>query len=234
LGDWSLYISMAAVTVLERARLESWTDEEVVERVLSGETALFEIVMRRYNQRLYRVTRAILRDDAEAEDVIQDAYVRAYAHLRQFAARARFSTWLTRIAVHEALARLQRRRPMVPFEEGNDLANDSETSIPRISESPEQQTLNMEVGRLLENAVLCLPDKYREVLMLRDVEGMSTTEVADTLELTEENVKVRLYRARALIREDLYARLGSVAGNAFSFMGSRCDRVVLRVFELIG
>ena len=224
---------MASVSVLERARLEGWTDEEVVERVLLGETALFEIIMRRYNQRLYRVTRAILRDDAEAEDVIQDAYVRAYAHLSQFAGRARFSTWLTRIAVHEALARLQRRRPMVPFEEETELTDDFETSIPPTSGTPEQQTLNMEVGRLLENAVLCLPDKYRAVLMLRDVEGMSTTEVADSLELTEENVKVRLHRARALIREDLNARFGSVAGNAFPFMGSRCDLVVRHVLERI-
>lgn len=224
---------MAAVTVFERARLEGWTDEEVVERVLSGETALFEIIMRRYNQRLYRVTRAILRDDAEAEDVIQDAYVRAYTHLDQFAARARFSTWLTRIAVHEALARIHRRRPTVPFEEGTDLTADFKTCITGTLETPEKQTLNMEVGRLIEDAVLCLPEKYRTVLMLRDVEGMSTTEVAAVLDLTEENVKVRLHRAHALMRKDLYARVGSVAGNAFPFMGTRCDRIVQRVFERI-
>src|SRR5512142_2384664 len=100
---------MATATILERAKLEAWTDEQVVERVLAGETAAFEVLMRRYNQRLYRVARAILRDDAEAEDVMQDTYVRAYQHLDQFAGRARFSTWLTRIAVHEALARVQRR-----------------------------------------------------------------------------------------------------------------------------
>src|SRR3954462_3877282 len=93
-----------------RASAESWTDEEVVDRVLSGETALYEIIMRRYNQRLYRAARAILRDDTEAEDVLQDTYVRAYQHLDQFAGRAKFSTWLTRIAVHEALARVERRK----------------------------------------------------------------------------------------------------------------------------
>ena len=223
---------MASVTVLERARLEGWTDEEVVERVLAGETALFEIIMRRYNQRLYRVTRAILRDDAEAEDVIQDAYVRAYAHLNQFAGRARFSTWLTRIAVHEALARIHRHRPIVPYEEGADLTRDIEAPRAKIA-TPEQQTLNMELSHLLESAVLSLPEKYRAVLMLRDVEGMSTSEVAAVLELTEENVKVRLHRAHALLRKDLFARVGSVASNAFSFMGNRCDRVVQRVFARI-
>src|SRR5690348_10597498 len=98
-----------SIEVSEKSTTEAWTDEEVVARILSGETAAFEIIMRRYNQRLYRVSRSILRDDAEAEDVMQDAYVRAYQHLAQFASRAKFSTWLTRIAVHEALARAQRR-----------------------------------------------------------------------------------------------------------------------------
>src|SRR5438132_7762108 len=101
--------------ILEKARSESWTDEQVVERVVAGETALYEIIMRRYNQRLYRVVRAILRDDGEAEDVMQDAYVRAYEHLAEFEGRAKFSTWLTRIAVHEALARAHRRQRFQPL-----------------------------------------------------------------------------------------------------------------------
>ena len=101
--------AMEIIGVLEKAKSEAWTDEEIVDRVKAGDTALYEIIMRRYNQRLYRVARAILRDDAEAEDVMQDAYVRAYQHLDQFAGRALFSTWLTRIAVHEALSRLRLR-----------------------------------------------------------------------------------------------------------------------------
>src|SRR5262250_3271181 len=101
---------MASASLLEQAKLEAWSDEEVVSRVLAGESALYEIIMRRYNQRLYRVARSILRDDAEAEDVMQDAYVRAYQHLDQFAGHSAFSTWLTRIAVHEALRRLPGRR----------------------------------------------------------------------------------------------------------------------------
>src|SRR5690242_9253983 len=100
---------METAATLEKAKIEGWTDEVVVERVKSGDTALYEIIMRRYNQRLYRVARAILHDDAEAEDVMQDAYVRAYQHLHQFAGRAPFAAWLTRIAVHEALARLRSR-----------------------------------------------------------------------------------------------------------------------------
>src|SRR5689334_3766831 len=103
---------MGARAVVERAKLESWPDEEIVRRVLEGETALYEIIMRRHNQRLYRAARAILRDDSEAEDVLQDTYVRAYQHQGQFAGRAKFSTWLTRIAVHEALARVARRGRM--------------------------------------------------------------------------------------------------------------------------
>src|SRR5947209_19970811 len=101
---------MASAALLEQARKEEWSDEQVVSPVLAGDTVLYELLMRRYNQRLYRVTRAILRDDAEAEDVMQDAYVRAYEHLSQFAGRSQFATWLTRIAIHEALARSQRRR----------------------------------------------------------------------------------------------------------------------------
>src|SRR5881227_4053302 len=102
-------MTMAGAALLEQARQEAWSDEQVVRRVLAGDTALFELLMRRYNQRLYRVARAILRDDAEAEDVMQDAYVRAYTHLAQFEGRASFATWLTKIAVHEALTRAGKR-----------------------------------------------------------------------------------------------------------------------------
>jgi RNA polymerase sigma-70 factor (ECF subfamily) len=223
---------MIAAGILERAKLESWTDEEVVRRVLEGETALYEIIMRRYNQRLYRAARAILRDDAEAEDVLQDAYVRAYQHLGQFAGRAKFSTWLTRIAVHEALARVAKRRRVEEID-----AKDKDGLGVQMLESkmpdPESQAARSEVSRLLEEAILALPDGYRSVLMLRDVEEMSTSEAADALDMTEENVKVRLHRARALLRKELYARAGATTSASFQFMGARCDRVVKQVFERI-
>jgi len=211
---------------------EPITDEEVVTRVLAGETGLFEIVMRRYNQRLYRVARAILRDDGEAEDVMQDAYVRAYEHLGQFAGRAKFSTWLTRIAVHEALARGHRKKryqELEPMPGGGDPMERFASLTP----NPEKQASNSEMRVLLEEAVEKLSDDYRAVFMLRDVEEMSTLEVADILEITEENVKIRLHRARALLRRSLYAHAGRERKQAFSFHAVRCDRVVKNVFERI-
>jgi RNA polymerase sigma-70 factor, ECF subfamily len=230
---------MEILGTLERARLESWTDQEIVTRVRAGDTGLYEIIMRRYNQRLYRVTRAILRDESEAEDVIQDAYVRAYQHLDQFAGRAPFSIWLTRIAVHEALRRLQQRRRSQQFDErGQDedgFMNSSRTStadavIAETSPDPEQRAAIAELGKLLEEAVLDLPAPYRTVIMLRDIEELSTAETATALELTEENVKVRLHRGRALMRDHLFARVGPSCKSAFPFMGADCDRVVLGVF----
>ncbi len=220
---------MSTAAVLERARLEGWTDEEVVARVLQGDTALFEIIMRRYNQRLYRVARAILRDDAEAEDVMQDAYVRAFQHLHQFEGRAKFSTWLTRIAVHEALARTRRRNR---FEDlGTAVNANGESIMTSTAPSPEQQASRGELNALLEQAVLTLPDHYREVLVLRDIEEMNTADVATALDISEENVKVRLHRARALLRRELFARVGHSASAAFPFYAPRCDRVVKAVFE---
>lgn len=221
---------MDIAATLERAKAERWSDEEIVERVKAGDTALYEILMRRYNQRLYRVSLAILRDDAEAEDVIQDAYVRAYQHLEQFEGRAPFSAWLTRIAVHEALARLRSRNRNQQLD-GMELDGEAYMKTVETAPDPEQSASTSELGELLEEAVLGLPEQYRAVVMLRDVEEMSTTETAEALELTEENVKVRLHRGHAMMRGWLLARVGTSGKNAFPFMGVRCDRVVLRVFE---
>ena len=214
---------------------ETLTDEEVVRRVLQGETALFELIMRRYNQRLYRVARAILRDDAEAEDVIQDAYVRAYEHLSQFAGRSQFATWLTRIAIHEALARTKSRRRTEQFGagDGNEDTVNGEAALEAHTLNPEQQLSVSELRRALEDAILSIPEQYRLVLMMRDVEQLNTEETAAALALTEENVKVRLHRARAMVRKNLFAQAGSEASRAFGFMGVRCDRVVARVMEKI-
>jgi RNA polymerase sigma-70 factor (ECF subfamily) len=214
-----------------RTREEPLSDEEVVAQVLSGQTALFEIVMRRHNQRLYRVARAILRDDAEAEDVMQDAYVRAYEHLDQFAGMAKFSTWLTRIAVHEALARRHRRNRYEDLDHTSE--QDPMERFASLTPNPEQQTSNSELRGMLEEAVDDLPESYRTVFMLRYVEEMSTTDTAYALEITEQNVKVRLHRARALLRKNLFARAGAVSGQTFPFHAVRCNRVVKNVFERI-
>ncbi len=221
---------MVTAAILERAKIENWTDEEVVTRVLAGETALFEIIMRRHNQRLYRAARAILRDDAEAEDVMQDAYVRAYQNLQQFAGRAKFSTWLTKIAVYEALARVERRRRIDELDAPDESGKGQMRLVSNLPD-PEHQLSHNELRNLLEQAILALPDSYRAVLMLRDIEELSTAEAAECLDMTEDNVKVRLHRARGLLRKELYARAGATSSAAFQFMGVRCDRVVRRVFE---
>jgi len=212
---------------------EPLSDEEVVTRVLAGETGMFEIIMRRHNQLLYRVARAILRNDGEAEDVMQDAYVRAYEHLGQFAAKAKFSTWLTRIAVHEALSRQRRGNRYQELEPMSEREGDPMDRFASLAPDPEQQASNSEVRRLLEESVEKLPDAYRTIFILRDIEEMSTTDAAEVLEITEDNVKVRLHRARALLRKSLYARAGMERKEAFNFHAVRCDRVVKNVFERI-
>ncbi|MFL6215401.1 MAG: RNA polymerase sigma factor [Blastocatellia bacterium] len=210
------------------ANAELLTDEEVVERVLAGQSAWFEVLMRRYNQRLYRVSRSIVGDDAEAEDVMQEAYVRAYQHLDQFDGRARFATWLTRIAVHEALARLRHRRRVVEIDA---FAESSENPmIPAANTpNPEQEVLIRTLGVILESAINQLPAAYRSVFMLREMEEMSTAETAECLGLSEEAVKVRLHRARARLRKTITAQTQAATVSAFQFNGARCDRIVAAV-----
>jgi RNA polymerase sigma-70 factor (ECF subfamily) len=220
--------------MLERARIEGWTDEEIVRRVLDGDLALFELLMRRHNQRVYRATRSILRDDAECEDVMQEAYVRAYEHLNQFEGRAQFSTWLTRIAVNEALRRLAARGRMDPLDMPYDGENDAMPGPVSHAFTPEMNASSAEAASMLEQAILSLPQTYRAIIVLRDVEEMSTAETAEALSITETNVKVRLHRAHELLRQELYARAGSSAPQAFGFHAVRCDRVVGGVMARLG
>jgi RNA polymerase sigma-70 factor, ECF subfamily len=208
-------------------------DEEAISRVLAGETGLFEILMRRYNQRLYRVARAILRDDGEAEDVMQDAYVRAYQHLDQFAGKAAFSTWLTRIAVNEALARKRRRGRL----EGLEIVQTTEDRMatpesPSVAD-PETRAAQLQVRQLLEEAIGGLPEDYRTIIIMRDVEEMDVAETAASLGVREGVVKTRLHRARAMLRKELYARSQGRVTDLYPFHAPRCDRVVQAVFERI-
>jgi RNA polymerase sigma-70 factor (ECF subfamily) len=220
---------MESAVVTDKLKPDSLTDEQVVRRVQAGETTLYEVIMRRYNQRLYRIARAILHNDAEAEDVMQDAYVRAYEHLDQFAERAPFSAWLTRIAVHEALARLRVRNRNQPLDD-NEYAGDLSMKMTSKSPDPEQSASRAQLRDLLEEAVLGLPENYRTVIMLRDIEELSTAETAQALDLTEDNVKIRLHRGHGMIRSWFFERIGTRAKEAFPFMGVRCDRVVATVF----
>jgi RNA polymerase sigma-70 factor, ECF subfamily len=219
---------METTAILEQSK--QLTDEEVVDRVRAGDLALYEVIMRRYNQRLYRIARAILHDDVEAEDVMQDAYVRAYTHLEQFAGRSAFSTWLSRIAVHEALTRL-RSRNRHPQVDVTDYDGEISMKTPSSSLDPEKNASTGQLREFLEEAVLNLPENYRTVVMLRDIEELSTAETADALELTEENVKIRLHRGHGMIRNWLFERIGPGAKEAFPFMGIRCDRIVQNVFD---
>jgi RNA polymerase sigma-70 factor (ECF subfamily) len=207
------------------------TDEEIVARVLGGEPQLFELIMRRHNQRIYRAARAVLRDDEEAEDVMQDAYVRAFAHLHEFEGRARFSTWLTRIAVHEALARSRRGRRFQPI----DSQTGETQSMPTASRfSPEEQASDGEIRSVLEKAIDALPDEFRSVFVLRAVEEMSGAETAECLGIPEETVKTRLFRARSRLQEALLEALEPAAPRAYEFHLSRCDRVVAAVLSRLG
>ncbi len=208
-------------------------DETVVGRVKQGEIALFEIVMRRYNQRLYRIIRSILGTDSDAEDVLQEAYLKAYSHLDQFEGRSSFATWLTKIAVYEAMARARRGRRLQPLEV---TVGDDEGRVVELRSNlpdPEQNAARHELKRLIEEAVDHLPDSFREVFVMREIEQMNQAETAECLGLKEETVKTRLHRARRQIESHLLARAGQGILTAFSFGDSRCTRIVTIVMQKI-
>jgi RNA polymerase sigma-70 factor (ECF subfamily) len=210
-------------------------DTEIIQRVLGGDTAGFELIMRRYNRRLYRVARTVLRNDADAEDAVQDAYIRAYEHLRTFEGRGAFSAWLAKIALNEALARLRgadNARNHVSFDdpeesEGVNYMANLTSSLP----SPEQNVARGEVRRLLESAIDALPDAYRMVFVLCGVEEMTIAETADCLDVEPATVKTRYHRARNILRQQLSSLVDSTAGEVFSFDGERCDRIVAGVLR---
>jgi RNA polymerase sigma-70 factor (ECF subfamily) len=206
------------------------SDEEIVGRIRAGEPALFEVLMRRYNQRLFRAARAILKDEAEAEDVMQQAYVNAYVHLHQFEERARFGTWLTRIAVNEALARLRQRGRQEEVDAMPEWSKKAMDLLTSRSPNPEELALHRELRAILESSFEAIPEIYRSVFMLRAVEGLSTSDAAECLGLNEDTVKTRLHRARGLLRAELFERAGLAGAELFPLHLSRCDRVVAGVF----
>ena len=200
------------------------SDDDVIRQVLDGNTGMFELLMRRYNERVYRATRSIVRDEQDAEDVMQQAYVNAFTHLRQFNGSARFSTWLTRIAINESLARVRRKGRYEVFDDERS-AGES-IMAHNAAENPEQQAFTGELRNILEWAIDTLPNGMREVFMLREVEGLTTAEAAECLGVSEDVVKSRLSRGRAALRSALLARTGATAPDAFRFYRPRCDRVV--------
>jgi RNA polymerase sigma-70 factor, ECF subfamily len=227
---------MATQDPLEAIGRPEWlslSDDDVVRRVLAGDAPLFEVLMRRYNQRLFRVARSVLKDPDEAEDVMQHTYVRAFEHLAQFAGRARFSTWLTKIALHEALGRARKRDQPRRSADGVPLEWAAVDAIESGDPDPEQQALQGEARSLLEATIGSLPPAYRMVFVMREIEGLDTAETAECLEVSDDVVKTRLRRARVMLRKALIERAGVATVTAFSFHLSRCDRVVARVLDRI-
>ena len=225
--------STLSIEPLDRSKWDQAPDDELVRRVRNGDTALYEILMRRHNQRIYRVARTILRDDAEAEDVMQEAYVRAYQHLGDFAGTAKFSTWLTKIAVYEALSRLRQRAKISEPKTNSDVEFDFMNTVAGGERDPERQTYDHELRLVLERAIEALPERYRSVFVLRMVEGLDVNETAAALDIGVENVKTRLHRGRAMLRKELQRRAGIAAPELFPFHLSRCDSVVERVLQRI-
>ena len=208
------------------------SDEELVKRVVAGESDLYDLLLQRYNPRLYRIARAILLDSSEARDVVQHTSAQAYKHLRQFAGRAKFSTWLTKIAIHEASLRRRRRSRFVQLGQV-DSPQARAMALTPLPQTPEEEIARAELRQILESAIDGLPERQRLVQIMRDIEGMSSAETADCLGTNARNVKVLLHRARAGLRKKLYELLGSKASDLFRFRVPRCNRVVDKVFESI-
>jgi RNA polymerase sigma-70 factor (ECF subfamily) len=212
------------------------SDAELARGAAAGNTAAFETLMRRHNRTVYRAARAILRDDAEAEDAVQEAYLQAYGAIGSFRADAKLSTWLTRIAANEALQRLRkrsRRAQIVPLQSGAAPETLAEIPDTDMTHTPESTAERAQLRRLLEAQVDALPDDYRTVFVLRAVEEMSAEEAAVVLQIPAATVRSRFFRARSLLREALAAKIDLAYDDTFAFAGERCDRIVANVMGRI-
>lgn len=216
----------------EAKSLEIAEEFELVSRARNRDPVAFELLMRRNNQRLYRVIRAIIHDTAEVEDVMQQAYLQAFTHLEQFSGASRWSTWLCRIAINEAKARCRQRARLVPTDmtvEEAQVHDDFKTHTP----SPEHALCRRELGRVVEQAIDGLPEIYRSILMMREVEGMSTNESAQVLCVEPDVVKTRLHRARIALRSAIEEQMDEGMKNVYEFGNERCDRVVAVVLATL-
>jgi RNA polymerase sigma-70 factor, ECF subfamily len=209
------------------------TDEQLVAAIAGGDQTAFEGLMRKYNGKLFRIARAILKDDSDAEDVLQDAYLDAYRHIEDFRGDSQVATWLTRIVVNQALMRVRkekRRSVIVPFRGMRTETEHRETDVAdEKSESPSSRVLRAEIRRILERRIDELPLSFRAVFVMREVEDMSVQETAECLGISPATVRTRLFRARALLRESLARELDIAAADVFAFAGARCDRIVAAV-----
>jgi RNA polymerase sigma-70 factor, ECF subfamily len=215
-----------ATNVATWSRTRVPTDEEIVRRVVAGEGVLFEVLMRRNNQRLYRAIRSVVQVEADVEDVMQQTYVQAYRALSGFEFSAKFSTWLIRIGLNAAIASGRAASRFVSLQAREE---ESVALLTSPQPTPEDRTSTRELRQLLERVLDALPELYRTVLMLREVEGLSTAETAHALDVTDDVVKTRLHRAKLLARDTLHSWTEQKAEGAFEFHASRCDRVVAAV-----
>ena len=210
------------------------TDAELAERAAKGDESAFERIMRQHNRLLFRTARSILKSDAEAEDALQEAYLRAWRALSTFRADSKLSTWLVRIVINEALGRLRRRKSaqVIPLEsvmEPFDRQTQESAEEDDPEREPDRLAMRSQVRRLMEARIDLLPEAFRTVFMLRAVEELSVEEVAAALEIPETTVRTRFFRARSLLRESLSRDVDLVISDAFSFDGGRCDRIVANV-----
>ena len=220
--------------VAPESRRADECEYELVRQVAAGDAHAFETMMRRYNQRLYRAARSILKNDADAQEAVQEAYWKAYCNMGQFRAQARLSTWLTRIAVNEALMRLRQktRQEALLANMARDVVNRSEDLMQtpeRAQDAPDAQLWRSELRHLIEHHIDALPAGYRSVFLLRAVEDMSTLEVAQALDMPEATVRTRFFRARGLLQAALGKEIDLRSREAFSFDGLRCDAIVHNV-----
>jgi RNA polymerase sigma-70 factor (ECF subfamily) len=224
------------LTTVPKTEADISSDEELVRRALLRDEAAVRALTIRYNRRLFRVARGILRNDAEAEDVVQETYVRAFTGLDMFRGDAAFGTWITRIAMNEALGRLRKQKPTVDWEsygENRTQAQVIHFPVSAASIDPEKTMAQGEIRVILEKAIDQLPDSFRIVFVARVVEGMTVEETADLFSLKPETVKTRLHRARALLRESLETQLGPALTDTFPFGGRRCEAMTEKIVALI-
>jgi RNA polymerase sigma-70 factor (ECF subfamily) len=211
------------------------TDTELVRRVLARDEAAVRAIMQANNRRLYRLARGILRNDGEAEDVVQETYVRAFTHLEQFRGDSSLSTWLSRIAMNEALGRLRRQRPGVTIESLPQGALEAQIiQFPLASDDPEKSMAQREIQHVVEHAIDELPEAFRLVFITRVIEGMNVEETAEILGVKPETVKTRLHRARTMLRDIVEKKIGPVVLEAFPFAGKRCERLTDAVLKRLG
>jgi RNA polymerase sigma-70 factor (ECF subfamily) len=210
--------------------LQNISDTELAARILSGEKSAFELLMRRYNRKLYRTARSIVKDDGEAEDALQDAYLLVYRNIGKFRGESSLATWLTRIVVNEAIGRTRktaRTAEIIDFGSGWEDNNAHEVGMSEaIAEQPDQATMRAQVRQLIEKKIDALPDAFRTVFVLRALEELTVEETADCLHIPEATVRTRYFRAKSILREALAQEFDHGLESAFSFDGERCDRIV--------